>query len=443
MKVHVRDTLLVLVLLSGITIELGTLVQLATFPSQLNILATLSDSEGEFQHSLTPLSPIIVVGLLSAPIFLFGMWEARRRITQSWFRAGLGKLSAMFAVLRAVGSKDLSALSIGPNHPRIMLLMAVVSSALLVYTPYRTDLNPGSTPVGIDTPLYTSWVSQMLGKAPLGAFAYAFSEAGFGSRPIFLIVLYSTAALGGIKADLLVQLLPMALAPLLCLSSYVFVWSGQRIESLAGLTAILTAFSFNITVGGLLLTHPWTWIVILATSLVFLITMRRESGGLIRLGSVVSIIVTGFIVDIFKGLFFGSRTVGADLSTKTVVFGPSQLATFWPNVVGTMLTFYDGLLSSSLFLVLGAFAFLAMRYADRFDRLLMTWVGCSALPFPFFNSFHQTRLIYDLPLPVLAAVGLSLVGYKLRPLYARLPTMFVLFTILFQANYALRAMLHL
>src|SRR5205807_8652810 len=56
-------------------------------------------------------------------------------------------------------------------------------------------------------------------------------------------------ASAGISPYLIIEYLPMVLAPLLSLSSYIFVRFGQGSARLAGLTALFTSTSFYITAG--------------------------------------------------------------------------------------------------------------------------------------------------------------------------------------------------
>src|SRR5205807_8466290 len=134
------------------------------------------------------------------------------------------------------------------SYPRLLLIISLASSILLAFVPYRPDLNPNGVLVGVDSPTYVTWISLMLSKPIPQALQYSFVEGLDGSRPLLLIILYMVASLG-VSPSLIIEYLPMLLAPLLALSTYAFVRFGQGNASFAGLTALFTPFSFYIPVG--------------------------------------------------------------------------------------------------------------------------------------------------------------------------------------------------
>src|SRR2546425_1420866 len=102
---------------------------------------------------------------------------------------------------------------------KVLVILGIVSGMLLAYSPYRPDINPFQQFVGIDTPLYLGWVTQML-QRPLGlAVAYAFGVASEGSRPLLFLLLYSLVS-SGLEVGLVIRAFPMVLAPLLAVSAY-------------------------------------------------------------------------------------------------------------------------------------------------------------------------------------------------------------------------------
>src|SRR2546426_5600537 len=303
-----------------------------------------------------------------------------------------------------------------------MLAVSLFISSLLALVPYRRDLNPSGTLVGIDSPTYVTWINQMLQRPLLQALQYSFVEGLDGSRPLLLIPLY-LAASTGISPNLIIEYLPMLLAPLLALSTYIFVRFGQGSASLAGLTALFTSTSFYITVGlwggyyanmlgiieaylfltflllfskspssprygamfalsvALFLTHPWTWVLIITASLVFALSAWRETGHIIHLKAITGIITTGIVLDLLKSSVFATRTVAADVAITVSLAGTNQLASFWTNLVDALLFTHSGLLGNWLILALGLLSALALRFKHWFERLLMLWVGIASVPF--------------------------------------------------------------
>ena len=216
----------------------------------------------------------------------------------------------------------------------------------------------------MDTPAYINWTSQMLARPFPQAISYAFSQADSGFRPLPLIIFYSIASLG-ISPQLTVEFSPIIFGPLLSLSLFYFVKAGSGNGGGAAISAFAGCFSFNVTVGiwagylanwmamiiayfflgsfflferskrrtvllplfllslALLLTHPWTWALILATIFVYAIVRSGDQRKLLTVSSVF-LIFGGIVVDFAKNQVAGGSTLAADLGTKAPVFGFSQ-----------------------------------------------------------------------------------------------------------------------
>ena len=265
----------------------------------------------------------------------------------------------VLAFLKPVRSLDTRSSSADESavlrHPRVLLIMAMAMGMLLGVLPYWPGLNPNGNVVGLDTPAYINWITQMLARPFPQAISYAFSQADSGFRPLPLILFYSIASLG-ISAQQTVEFSPLVLGPLISLSSYHFVKSGSRNRGAAAISALVACFSFNVTVGiwagylanwlamimayfflagfflferlrrktilvplsllsvALLLTHPWTWAMILATTFVFGISRSRDRRKLLTISSAI-LILSGVVVDFAKNQVVGGTTLAADLGT--------------------------------------------------------------------------------------------------------------------------------
>jgi hypothetical protein len=300
-----------------------------------------------------------------------------------------------------------------------------------------------------------------------------------GSRPFLLIPLYLVAS-AGVSPDLIVEYLPIVLAPLLSLSSYIFVRYGHGSANLAALTALFTPLSFYVTVGmwggyyanmlamievflfltclllfskspssmmygimfalsvALFLTHPWTWVLIITASLVFGVSVWKETGQSIHLKSMIGTIAVGIVLDVLKSSIFATRTVAADLATKVPSSG--LVASFWTSLVEGLLFTHGGLLGNWLILGVGLLPVFALRFKDWFERLLILWVGVASAPFLLVDSYHKARILYDLPIPVLASVTMvffmPLLGKRVR-----WPGLLVILVLVVSVGYALQGML--
>jgi hypothetical protein len=432
--------------------------------------------------SLAPLSTVFLLGLLCA-------WSVRLARGKAARYSRTAKSVAHFLsepfqkIVSSVTTVSLSnsARKFGIlSRPRLSLTFGLAASILLAFVPYRTDLNPNGTLVGVDSPLYVTWIIQMLARPATQALQYAFVGGLDGSRPLLLVVLYMVASVG-VSPSQVIEYLPMILAPLISLSAYGFVRLGQGSASIAGLTALFTPFSFYVPVGlwggyyanmlalvfaylfltllllfskspsvtqycamfalsvALFLTHPWTWVLIATTSLVFALTLWRETHLSIHLKSMAGIVMAGVALDVGKSTIFATRTVAADLATKLPT--SADASSFWVNLVDGLLYTHSGLLASWIILGVGLFACFSLRFKDRFERLVLLWVAVASIPFLILDSYNQTRIVYNLPIPVLMATALLFFLPAIGTRYIRWPGIIIVLVLVLCANYALQGIL--
>ncbi len=476
-----RQNILTGLVLSLLAFQSLVLVILVFFPYLPDPgLAALNT---EVYELLAPLSTVLLLGLLYAWLIRLGTREARRR--WAWFNLFVRFISEPFRkVVSSIKTTSLSdaAKSLKVlSHPRLMVAIGLCISTLLAFVPYRPDLNPTGSLVGIDSPLYLGWIGQMLARPLPQALQYSFVEGLEGSRPLLLVLLYLVAS-AGISPSQILEYLPMVLAPLLSLSTYVFVRYGHGSSSLAGLTVILSSVSFYTTVGlwggyyanwlalilvylfltsllvfsrspskikygstyalsvALLLTHPWTWVLITTVCAVFAITLWRETRNLVHLKSLAGIIATGIILDLVKSWAFASRSVAADIATKAPN-GAGVLLYFWNNLVYGLLFTHGGLTANWLSLGLGLLAVFMLRFKDWFERLLLLWVGIPSIAFVLLDSYHQARIVYDLPIPVLTTIAVVSLLPQIGRRNIRWPGLVLLLLIVVSTSYALQGVL--
>src|SRR6266581_2653350 len=380
-----RKAILTSVILLLLSFQVLVLVILALFPYAPD--PGLSSLNNNIYTFLAPLSTVFLLGLLYAWLIKLGTREARHN---SWrFERFIQFLSEPFR--RLISSVNTRSLSDSAktfkilSRPRLLLAISLATSLLLAFVPYRPDLNPTGSLVGIDSPLYVTWINQMLARPIPQALQYSFVEGLDGSRPLLLVLLYVVASIG-VSPSQVIEYLPMILAPLLSLSSYAFVRYGHGSASFAGLAALFTPFTFYIPVGlwggyyanmlalvfaylfltllllfskspsapkycgmfalsvALFLTHPWTWVLIATAGLVFALSLWRETRLTIHLKSIAGIVITGVALDVLKSTLFATRTVAADLATKLPT--SADPFSFWVNIVDGLLYTHSGLFAN-------------------------------------------------------------------------------------------------
>ncbi len=486
-----RKVVLTALLLLLVGVEAIVLAQWVSFPYWPAEAMLLADAHDFVYGALMPLSPLVLVWVLYGRPFAYLVGKARRSTRLGpQVRFLTDPIASQVRVLRSIDLKGAVESVTVLKHPRLLLALSIVLSAVVAYMPYRPEINPSGALVGVDSPRYEHWLSQMLDRSFTDSMGYAFGQATQdagplpGSRPLLLIPMYLVSVIGGFPAPTVVRALPIFLAPLLSVSTFLFIRYGYGSEQVAALAALMTAFSFNLTVGiwagyyanwlalaeaylfltglllfsksfsfpkflglmllsvTILLTHPWTWVLVMAVCLVFTASVARESRQPAHVWFTITLASTGVMVDFFKNLSFGSATVAGDIATKTPLFGLSQLALFWPNLINMLLYTHEGLMANAVFLGLAAVPVFTMKLEDRFQRLIILWVLLAGVPFAFFESYHQARILYDLPIPVLMVLGTIQLVHAREESLRRIALVILLVT-MFGLNYALRAMLQL
>jgi len=464
-----------------IAFEVVVLAILAFFPYLSD--PGLAAFNADIYAFLAPLSTVFLLGLLYAWLVRFATREARRRSPR--FDSLIRFLSEPFEKLLSVVknaslSESASSLKL-LSRPRLMLAISIVVSILLVFIPYRPDLNPTRNLVGVDSPTYVGWLDQMLALPFPGALRYSFVTGLDGSRPLLLVLLYLVGS-AGVSPSQIIEYLPMVLAPVLTLSVYIFARYGQGNLGFAALAGLFTPVSFYTTVGlwggyyanwlalifvylfltcllifsrspsavkycavyilsiALFLTHPYTWVLIVMVSFVFTISLWRETKSLVHVKSVIPIIATGIVLDLLKSWAFSTQSVAAGWP-GSVAGGTASLLAFWNNFVEALLYTHGGLLASWLVLGMGLMAVFALRFKDWFERLLLLWVAIASIPFPALDSYLQARIVYDLPIPVLLSLAVLVYLPRIGARNIKWPGLIAVLLFVTIANYAVQGIL--
>src|SRR2546422_10759185 len=232
-----RQAILTGVIMIVLSFQLLVLAILVFFPYLPDL--GLSNLNNDTYFFLAPLSTVFLLELLYAWLLRLLAKEATRY--SSTARSIAHFVSEPFAnIISSVRTRSLSDSARTfkiLSYPRLLLIISLASSVLLAFVPYRPDLNPNGILVGVDSPTYVTWISQMLARPVPQTLQYSFVEGLDGSRPLLLVVLYMVSSLG-LSPSQVIEYLPMILAPLLALSSYAFVRFGHGSANFAALTAL-------------------------------------------------------------------------------------------------------------------------------------------------------------------------------------------------------------
>jgi len=82
-----------------------------------------------------------------------------------------------------------------------------------------------------------------------------------------------------------------------------------------------------------------------------------------------------------------------------------------------------------------------LRFKDWFERLLLLWVAVPSIAFILLDSYHQARIVYDLPIPVLTTIAVVSLLPQIARRNIRWPGLVLLLLIVVSTSYALQGVL--
>ena len=372
--------------------------------------------------------------------------------------------------------------------PKIMLAVAVGISIVFAFYPYLPTINPHYTWVSVDDFNYQQFLNQMNQRDTIPEKLQEAFAISSGDRPLTMILMYSFQHSLGLDTMTAVRFFSLFLGPGLVLGTYFFVREGTKSKHQAAYVALLTAFSHQVIVGiyagffanwlGLVaaylaflmihrfwqkpsvknyllvfghsvlsfLMYVYVDIYFLLTLLVFLILsaikyrrVSSEKKKVLILASIFAVYAAVFVLRILLGSTGLFDTV---FGREDVSLSYREFANRWSNFPYFMHFYVGGFLANAAILVFAFVWTLYSKYEKTFDRILLAALFAGALPLVFGDEVLQSRVYYDMPVHIVAAIAIWRILNRndVNPLFAK--TAFSLVTIHF-AIYAIRSLSNL
>jgi hypothetical protein len=337
----------------------------------------------------------------------------------------------------------------------ICISLIMLLSVMLVIVPHLPVVNNNHQLVGSDTSGYIDWQNKLAQSKNVEDLLHkAFVTILAGDRPVSLILIFGLVKTLQLDASTVIDNLPIILSPVLVLVVYFFTRELSSSDRVSLLAALFTAVSFQTLVGAyagyyanwialiigylgfvflfrflkkpvkmnlilfsglmvlLLYSHEYTWTVLTIVMSIFLIVMvgtkhyKRRNALILLL-----IIVSTVIIDIAKTTLTGvSNGFGRDLSVAhQQQAGINQFANRWNNLKNTMQNYYGAQFSNFIILGLALYWVLRCNVREIPSILFMIFFSIGILPLFFGDWIIQSRVFYDIPFQIPAALGLSYV----------------------------------
>jgi len=348
------------------------------------------------------------------------------------------------------------------------LLLFMILSIVLVLIPQHPAINKDNQDIGVDTSYYVTWIGELAKSKSASDLVYqAFIVQGNdGDRPLSLIFMFLVYQVAGGNLSEVIEHLPLILGPGIVLAFYFLTLELTRNEKIALIAALLGAVSLHTLAGiyagfyanwlalivgyisivflfrylrsgrlsdmivfstlliGVLFFHVYTWTVLIAVAAVFLIAMlslvipknntnNNTDFTKRRIIWLLLAIFVSIVVDVSKVVLTGSSgglEQDIDLSQRNL--GIEQFDLRWLILNTTMHHGLGGVLSNFIILILGLFWVFKSNMREPGTAFLMIFLSAGLVPLFFGSWAIQTRVFYDMPFEIPAAIALFYISSR-------------------------------
>ena len=338
----------------------------------------------------------------------------------------------------------------------IYLSVCIMLGIAAAVIPHSAVINPNDERLGVDTPRYVLWLNLMKNEtaAPL---QLAFKDIASGDRPLTLIILFLMAEVSKADPFQVAEYSPIIFAPLLVLVTFFLTRQLTSNDKISIISSFLSAISFQtligiysgfyanwlalilgylvfallvrnlktpskfsaaalaITMGGVLLAHVYTWTIIISVAFVFLFVVLLLNYYPRRRIFVLYLIISSSIaVDIFKSTWIGSSSgLEVDLSVGvTHGLEISQFGDRLKTLADTVQTYYGGAYANIAILGLVLYWLIHCRARELANIFMMIFFSTALVPLFLGDFVLQSRVLYNVPFQIPAAISLYYIGRK-------------------------------
>jgi hypothetical protein len=377
------------------------------------------------------------------------------------------KNESRYAAKNGSNKSDYKENRTGRNKIIFYLSLSMLLSATLAVIPHLTAVNKDNQPIGQDIDAYPTAIKHLssFSNNPHELIRHAFvGENTFhGDRPISLLLLFTVVKIvPSVDPTHVMNYMPIILAPALVLAVFFLTREMTSNDTVSLLAAFMTAVSFQVLIGIystlyanwfalvigyfslvflfkflkrasklafitysilvilMLLTHVYTWTMIAIVTFLFLLVMlkfnyyRRKNIILLLL-----VVSSPVIVDAGRTLVTGS-TGGISSSIQFAFeakphpayllvpqLNLKQFTSFRDNLLDSTEHYLGGLFGNFIILALGLYWLFRANHGEPYNIILMIFLSIGIVPLLFSDWVLQTRVFYNIPFQIPAAIALS------------------------------------
>lgn len=391
-----------------------------------------------YQQLLSISTPLILAGL----VFCIPLKVLLNQI--------MGKIKTKNDSVIIVNFRD----KLSTKRIAVYLFSCIILAITTTLIPHIPVINPHNERLGVDTPRYETWL-RLMDNQSVSPINFALKSAG--DRPLTLLILFLITDTTNADPFKVVEYSPSFLAPLLILATFFVTRELTDNDKIAIITSVLSAISFQTLIGiysgfyanwlalilgysafgflirclkrpskiglvalgllmtGLLFAHTYTWTIMISVAFVFLFVLHilnyysRKHFLLLYL-----VLSSSIAVDVLKSSWTGSLTgYDADVSIGFGHgFGVSQFSNRLVSLAETIQTYYGGVLANIAILGLVMYWLVGSNMRELVSIFIMIFLSTALIPLFIGDYVLQSRVLYDIPFQIPAAISLYYIGRK-------------------------------
>ena len=364
------------------------------------------------------------------------------------------------------------------NTKIVFLVFFMLLSVIIALIPHQPAVNKDNRPIGADTGDYIKLIKDTSINSNNNVLEFIrqiFVVQDGGDRPFTLLFLFTVIKIVPGDLSYTIDYLPIVLGPALVLVVYFLTRAmTSNNDSISILASFLTAVSsqaligiyagfyanwlaliigylsivylfkflkapgrlnfiaYSILVILLLFSHVYTWsilAIVMATFLMIMLKMNHYRRRYIIL--LLLVVLSSVVIDIIRMNLTGS-TGGLERDIQLYTYygvGSEQFFVRWNNIVDTTEHFLGGLLGNSIILGLGIYWLFRANYIEPYNIFIMIFLSIGIMPLFFGDWNVQSRVFYNIPFQIPAAVGLNYIKQQSKGIMILLPICIWLTTI--------------
>jgi asparagine N-glycosylation enzyme membrane subunit Stt3 len=340
----------------------------------------------------------------------------------------------------------------------IYILLFVLLSITIALIPHQQPINKDDQQIGVDTAQYVDWINNLIQSNDIPEFIrQAFVIQNFGDRPLALIFLFTIVNIVKIvNANFyyIIEYVPLVLGPALILAIYFLTRELTSNDITSLIASFLTAVSFHTLIGMyagfyanwlaliigylsfvflirflkkpsklnlivysmlivlLLFAHVYTWTVLATVMGIYLVVLLKfnyySRKSIILLLLVIS---SSVVIDVARMTITDSSSgIVNDIAVaSTGRAGLEQYYVRWANLIDVTQIHLAGQFSNFLLFILGLYWLICCNLRQPSNILIAIFLSVGVIPLFFGDWIMQTRVFYDIPFQIPAAIALTYV----------------------------------